>query len=99
MSRPKVPKIGDPLTEQERLYVVLACRKPEPSKDEMGVAMGGISPRTVDRHCANVHIKWGVGTKLELFIAAVKRGVVTCPCGGRGAGDAPGTDTPLPPGP
>jgi len=96
-AKPKAPKLGDALTEQEVLYVVLVCRKPEPSKEEMGVAMGGISPRTVDRHCANVHIKWGVSTKVELYIAAVKRGVVRCPCGGQGTGDASGTDSPMPP--
>lgn len=65
-AKPKAPKLGAPLTEQESLYVVLACRRPEPSKEEIAEAMGHISPRTVDRHCAYVHSKWGVSTKLEL---------------------------------
>ncbi len=99
MKKPKEPKFGDPLTEQEVLYVKLACRRPEPSKEQIAEAMGDISPRTVDRHCANVHTKWGVSTKLELYHAAVKHGVVSCPCGLKGPRDAAGADDPVPPAP
>lgn len=37
----KASRTGQPLSDQERLYVVLWCRKPEPSEAEIGEAMVG----------------------------------------------------------
>ena len=80
-SMPKNPTLRmEPLTERERLYIVLACRKPEPSKAEIAVAMGKISEKTVERFRCKAYEKLGVHTKVELYIKAVEMGLITCAC-------------------
>ena len=68
------------LTEQERRYILLVCRKPEPSPAEIGVQMD-ISANTVDRHRCKAYKKLDVHSRLELYLEAVRLGLVRCACG------------------
>lgn len=67
------------LRDKQTEYILLACRRPEPSKARIAEQMH-IAPDTVKRHCEDVYRLLDVHTKVELYIEAVRIGLVKCPC-------------------
>ena len=67
------------LTEQERLYIVLVCRTPEPAKAEIAEYMG-LATKTVDVHSYKLYKKLEVHTRKDLYVVAVRLGLVPCAC-------------------
>lgn len=79
------------LTAREREYIVLVCRFPEPTVDEIAEHMQ-LSRNTVLAHRAKVYRKLGVHCRLDLYHRAIDLGLVLCRCCKQwhgGAGNAP----------
>lgn len=70
------------LTPREKQYIVLVCRSPEPSTEEIAQFMG-CEPKTAENHRANAYRKLRVHTRLEMYFKALELGLVQCWCSGR----------------
>lgn len=86
-SKPAGERLGG-LSPRQLQYVLLVCRKEEPTRDQIADIMG-CAPNTVENHRAAVYLKWDVHTRTEMLYKAVELGIVKCPCGGTGTTHTP----------
>ena len=68
------------MSDRQREYIVLVCRPVEPTPAQIAEHMG-ITEKTVETHRAKVYKKLDVHSRMELLFAAVRLGIVACPCG------------------
>jgi len=78
MPRPR-SKRAPPLTLRELQYLGLLMSTPEPTPAQIADAMH-LSTKTVEKHRYKLMRKLGATTTLELYVAAVQRGLVGCAC-------------------
>ncbi|HRD54452.1 MAG TPA: helix-turn-helix transcriptional regulator [Flavobacteriales bacterium] len=83
-------------TAREREYLLLLCRCPEPTLDEIAEHMG-LSAKTAEKHRYKLMRKLGAHTTLELFMQAVRLGLVRCCCQRHAQATARGNDLTSPP--
>lgn len=69
------------LTAREREYIALLCRQPEPTIAEIAEHMR-LSVKTVEKHRDKAKRKLSAKTTLELYVKAIRQGLVRCACGG-----------------
>ena len=67
------------LGDRQKEHIVLACRRPEPSKAMIADLMH-VAVATVNRHCEDVYRILEVHSKLEFYDEAIRLGLVKCPC-------------------
>jgi len=77
------------LTLRELQYLRLLMSMPEPTLAQIADAMH-LSTKTVEKHRYKLMRKLGVKTTLELYLEAVRRGLVGCACGKGECGEGEG---------
>lgn len=80
----KAPKHKNVLTAREREYIALLCRQPEPTMAEIAEHMR-LSVKTVEKHRDKAKRKLDAKTTLELYVKAIRQGLVRCACEGHAA--------------